>query len=61
MLPLNFKDFEKYEYPSIENPCINLFPKFLFAIVVTSSPLYKIYDSSDVVVSEKIIKSSLTI
>ena len=40
-----------FEKPSIEKPCINRFPRFLFAIVVTSSPLYIIVDKSGVEIS----------
>ena len=48
-----------FEKPSIEKPWINRFPRFLFAMVVTSSPLYIIVDKSGVEISEKTIYSSL--
>ena len=40
---------------------MNLLPKFLLAIVVTSSLLYIIVDVSGVVISEKTIYSALPI
>ena len=50
-----------FEKPSIEKPCINRLPRFLFEMVVTSSPLYITVDRSGVVMSEKTIYSSLPI
>ena len=40
---------------------MNLFPRFLFEMVITSSPLYIIVERSGVVISEKTMYSSLPI